>query len=129
MRKAVALMVALAMVAGGCSGETGTAKVVQPTARPPKPKVGDKVILPMGLLDLWNDLDAMRRSLADPPPHEPSHYQTPEYKAMDSHRFGLVVGGDLVEVLEVDDDYAAVDVVRTRFGDPGDKHGYVAKWW
>jgi hypothetical protein len=115
----------LALLIAGCSSPEPPTRAV---ATAPEP--GDKVIIgDPGRCDLWDDLKAMREARSFYAPHEPDVHRSDEFKAIDAHRFGLVSPGDLVEVLEVGDDFAKVLVLGDRSGELAGRRGYTRAWW
>jgi hypothetical protein len=119
----------VALVAIGCSSN-GNEPEVSP------PKKGDKVIL-KGIYDVWADLTAYRKSRAIWAAYWSRHgtEQTPEERAdlkdLDARRPGTVFIGDLVEVIEVGKDYAAIQVLSgttPRAGFGSRLYGYVEPW-
>jgi hypothetical protein len=91
------------------------------------PRPGEKKILP-GMADLWINLDDMRKQ-AKMLKAGTWNLDDPEVKTIDTSRVGLLGPGDLVEVLEIGEDYVAVNALRNRSGEPINKHGYITKWW
>jgi hypothetical protein len=99
-----------------------------------KPVVGSKVIV-KDLHDIWKELPAMREQISLVDIRSPAfNINSPRIKEIDYLRVGMIVPGDMVEILEVGEDYAAVDVLAGGSfcegrGGNGRLHGYTHSWW
>jgi hypothetical protein len=106
-------------------------EVAVPVPAPdPTPQVGDRVILPrLAMLDLWSDLNDMRKQLSMLKAGTWDRENNPEHKFIDQTRIGLLTQGDMVVIYSMGEDYAEVEAVVDQFGERIGKHGYVARWW
>jgi hypothetical protein len=110
----------VALVLAGCGSGDG------------RPKVGDRFIFD-GIAFPYRSLDAMRehrrwRHTTEEDRAKFSEEERLRWQANNRASTGMITSGHLVEVLEVGDDFAAVDVVKGANGEPG-PHGYVEPWW
>lgn len=98
------------------------------------PKVGDRVVYPTigaAYIDAGSVRES-RRQLAEASrlrKAKQSDDMGEAGKALRRRAVGTLWAGDLVEILEIGEDFAVVDVVRTHDGEPGKVHGYVPRWW
>jgi hypothetical protein len=126
MRTSILVVTLFLPVLQGCTG-------TPPDPAKVKPVVGSKILV-KNMDDVWTDLEAMRlqhKLIWPGPDYKPDD---PRLKAIDHLRVGLISPGDMVEILEVGEDFAAVDVLAGGSfcegrGGNGRLHGYIHQWW
>lgn len=103
-------------------------------ATPSGPKVGDRVVYPT-IGAAYVDAESVRES--DRLNGEASRLRKagqsdemgPDRKSLARRTVGTLWAGDLLEILEVGEDYAVVNVLKGKDGEPGKVHGYTKRWW